>query len=71
MDRHATPAWWNERRLGHTVRIARSDPEFTVELFAATGTQPGPTLAVLAGVHGDEYEGPVAIGELLAALDHR
>lgn len=71
MDRHATPAWWNERRLGHTIRIALSDPEFIVEIFAATGTQPGPTLAVLAGVHGDEYEGPVAIGELLAALDHR
>ena len=26
-------------------------------------------LAVLAGVHGDEYEGPVAIADLLAALD--
>jgi predicted deacylase len=71
MDQHATPSWWDERRPGHTVRITLTDPAFTVDLFVATGGQPGPTLAVLAGVHGDEYEGPVAIGELLAALAHQ
>lgn len=40
-----------------------------LELFVAAGPQDGPVLAVLAGVHGDEYEGPVAIADLLAALD--
>lgn len=31
--------------------------------------KPGPTLLLTAGVHGDEYEGPVAIMKLLHRLD--
>jgi len=33
------------------------------------GARPGPRLSVLAGVHGDEYEGPVAVRRFLAELD--
>jgi predicted deacylase len=33
------------------------------------GAQPGPRLSVLAGVHGDEYEGQVAVRRFLAELD--
>ncbi len=36
--------------------------------YIATGSADGPVLAVLGAVHGDEYEGPVAIAELLNAL---
>jgi predicted deacylase len=65
------PSWWGERRAGETTRVALADPggEWELALYVASGARPGPTLAVLAGVHGDEYEGPVAIADLLAALD--
>ena len=33
-------------------------------LLAAVGAEPGPTVVVLAGIHGDEYEGPIAISTL-------
>ena len=29
----------------------------------------GPTAVLVGGVHGDEYEGPIALGELIRALD--
>ena len=32
------------------------------------GAEEGPTLAVLGGVHGDEYEGPIAITQVFASL---
>ena len=35
----------------------------------ATGREPGPTLLVVAGVHGDEYEGMEAVRQVFAALD--
>jgi predicted deacylase len=37
--------------------------------LAATGREPGPTLLVVAGVHGNEYEGMDAIRQVFAALD--
>ena len=65
------PSWWEGRIPGKIAQLALPDPggEWDLALYVATGTRPGPTLAVLAGVHGDEYEGPVAIADLLAALD--
>jgi predicted deacylase len=39
-----------------------------VTAYVATGSADGPVLTVLGAVHGDEYEGPVAIAELLAML---
>lgn len=41
----------------------------SLPLLIAQGTAPGPTLALLAGVHGDEYEGIRAIPELLRELN--
>lgn len=38
-------------------------------LLAAVGALPGPTVVVLAGVHGDEYEGILAIPEVMRHLD--
>lgn len=38
-------------------------------VLAAAGAADGPTLAVLAGVHGDEYEGVRAIPEVFRSLD--
>lgn len=38
-------------------------------LLAVIGAQPGPTVVVLAGVHGDEYEGMLAIPQVFADLD--
>ena len=35
----------------------------------ATGREPGPTLLVVAGVHGNEYEGMEAVRQVFAALD--
>ena len=40
----------------------------TVALLVARGIEPGPTITVLGGVHGDEYEGPLAVREAFAAL---
>jgi len=39
-----------------------------VDLTALRGA-PGPTLLVIAAVHGDEYEGPAALAELPSHLD--
>ena len=36
-------------------------------VLAAAGAADGPTLAVLAGVHGDEYEGICAIPQIFRA----
>ncbi|MCW5850872.1 MAG: succinylglutamate desuccinylase/aspartoacylase family protein [Anaerolineae bacterium] len=38
-------------------------------LLAARGREAGPTVVVLAGVHGDEYEGMLVIPEVFARLD--
>lgn len=64
-------SWWSQRRSGELVALALDDPggEWQLTAYVATGPRPGPTLAVLASVHGDEYEGPVAIADLLGALD--
>lgn len=35
------------------------------------GAKPGPTLLVIAGEHGDEYEGMIAIHRLAATLDRQ
>ena len=38
-------------------------------LLVAVGRQPGPRIVITAGIHGDEYEGPRALTELLHTLD--
>ena len=41
----------------------------SLHVLVAAGREPGPTVVVLAGVHGDEYEGMIAIPEIFRALD--
>lgn len=38
-------------------------------VLVASGSRPGPTIAVLGGVHGDEYEGQHAVRQVFSALD--
>ncbi|HWB96452.1 MAG TPA: succinylglutamate desuccinylase/aspartoacylase family protein [Bryobacteraceae bacterium] len=45
----------------------RSDHE--IDLFCCRGKADRPLAVITAGIHGDEYEGPAAIGEIVAALD--
>lgn len=40
-----------------------------VDVCVVRGREPGPTAAVVAGVHGDEYEGIAAVGDLTTTLD--
>jgi predicted deacylase len=64
-------------------RCARSDASQPVSGFSRTvpagdrslpvivmnGARPGPTLLIVAGEHGDEYEGMIAIHTLARTLD--
>ena len=63
------PSWWERREAGTIVAVRLGEGEWATEAFVATGARSGPTLALLGAVHGDEYEGPVAIAEILAGLD--
>jgi predicted deacylase len=60
--------WWGARRPGEIVPVQIVHREISVTGYIASGVAAGPTLTVLGAVHGDEYEGPVAIAELLAGL---
>ena len=66
------PSWRHARRAGEIVPLTLGAGGAAVDLYVAGGARPGPTLAVVAGVHGDEYEGPMAVARVLAALpvDH-
>jgi predicted deacylase len=48
--------------------LASGDP-LRLPVLLAQGAASGPTLALLGGVHGDEYEGPHAIRQVFQALD--
>jgi predicted deacylase len=50
-----------------TVAPRADGGDWRLPLLFIRGTQPGPTLVVTAGVHGDEYEGVEAISQLFAA----
>ena len=41
----------------------------SLRIVTVTGAHAGPTLAVIGAIHGDELEGPLAIGQLLSNLD--
>lgn len=45
-----------------------SSTMIVVEVFACVGHRPGPSVLVTAGVHGDEYEGPLAIPQFAESL---
>ncbi len=40
-----------------------------VPLYVACARQPGPTVVAIGGTHGDEYEGPVGLKNLIRAFD--
>ena len=40
-----------------------------VPLYVAAARQPGPTIVAIGGTHGDEYEGPVGLKNLVHGLD--
>ena len=46
-------------------------PGVFLDVFCALGDRPGKVVLVSAGVHGDEYEGPAAVEELVAELQAR
>ncbi|MCR6030726.1 hypothetical protein GGQ22_04625 [Nocardioides sp. zg-579] len=57
---------WNMRTVGMGAeRVGEALPR----LRLTRGRQPGPTVAILGGVHGDELEGVLAARRVLAALD--
>jgi predicted deacylase len=41
----------------------------TLDVFHWTGSPMGKNAVIIAGIHGDEYEGPAAIAEFVASLD--
>lgn len=42
---------------------------WALSVFAMVGSRPGPTLATIGGIHGDEYEGPLVLSGLLRDID--
>src|SRR3954467_4018714 len=40
-----------------------------VPLYVACSGRPGPTVVAIGGTHGDEYEGPVGLKNLIQELD--
>ena len=40
-----------------------------VPLYVACAAKPGPTIVAIGGTHGDEYEGPVGLKNLIRELD--
>lgn len=51
----------------HRFPLTRDGAE-PIEVMVIAGRRPGPRLVFTAGVHGDEYEGVRALGELAAEL---
>jgi predicted deacylase len=56
------------RQAGQVVPVDLTHGDARAMAYVATGAADGPVLTVLGAVHGDEYEGPVAIAELLNTL---
>ena len=67
-EHHRYPSWWNMRQAGQIVPIPLTHGDARVTAYIATGKTDGPSLTLLGAVHGDEYEGPVAIAAVLDAL---
>ncbi|SDD24281.1 hypothetical protein SAMN02799630_02929 [Paenibacillus sp. UNCCL117] len=70
----ATIARLERRRLELTFEADEQGEEGSIPLHILAGAEPGPTLLVLAAVHGDEYEGVqtvIELGRLLKPGDIR
>lgn len=44
-------------------------PDQPLRVWTVTGARPGPTLALIGAIHGDELEGPLTLAALLAGID--
>jgi predicted deacylase len=44
-------------------------PDYPLRVFTLTGARPGPTLALIGAVHGDELEGPLTLSALMRGFD--
>src|SRR5262245_49568310 len=67
---HAAPApgapFWARLDPGfHTRRIQPKKDGPGFHAFVWRGVQPGPALLVNGGTHGDEYEGPVLLAQMV------
>lgn len=47
--------------------IAGTDKSLSV--YTVIGAKPGPVVALTGAIHGDEYEGPITLSQLLATID--
>jgi len=56
------------RRFLLSIPVGRTEPA-RLPMLAVRGRRPGPTAVLVAGVHGDEFEGMAALPELAASLD--
>lgn len=55
----------------HRRVISRDNPDYTTEVFILYGSEPGPTVAILAGAHGDEPAGTEALLQFLISSSLR
>jgi N-alpha-acetyl-L-2,4-diaminobutyrate deacetylase len=53
----------------HSLRLTTLDGLTTIPFTVVTGAEQTPVALIIAGVHGDEYEGPAAIHALMEKLD--
>ena len=63
----AAPGSRADRLISYAHRADGSEESFP--LIVIRGAADGPTVALTAGVHGDEYEGPAALWKLAEAID--
>ena len=64
----AVPAGTSQRLHLHVAYSADGSP-LLLPLLCVRGIKPGPTLVATGAVHGDEFEGPLAIQKVFAELD--
>jgi predicted deacylase len=53
------------------IETGRMSESTGVTVLTVRGSRPGPTLALLSGVHGDEWEGVTAVGRITRLLRER
>jgi predicted deacylase len=59
----------NSKMVFHHRVSDQTDAALAMPIFCVRGVNDGPTLLVLAGVHGDEFEPLVAAQDMLESLD--
>ncbi len=67
-DVHAVPPG-TVARVAKRFGFAPDGTPATYPLIAMAGGEPGPTACLVAGIHGDEYEGSPALWRVLSQLD--